>query len=127
MQGQGVRSRAIVLATRLDPQRTTLALLAGERVELDEAPRALAIVAEGKRVTILALSPDAGRVLELLDGKHTLEQLERASPGLAAAARTLAARGLVELGLDAAAFEGVAARSTLPSGPSPLAASSSGS
>ncbi len=127
MQGQGVRSRAIVLATRLDPQRTTLALLAGERVELDEAPRALAIVAEGKRVTTLALSPDARRVLDLLDGKHTLEQLERANPGLAAAARTLAARGLVELGLDAAAFEGAAACSALPSGPSPLATSSSGS
>lgn len=99
---RGVRSRATLHATRLDPRRATLALLAEEPVLLEEAPRMLAFAAQGKRVTTLAIGPDAGRVLELLDGSRTLDELARSNPGLAAAARTLAASGLVDLGLQEA-------------------------
>ncbi|MEY2747162.1 MAG: hypothetical protein RL112_2204 [Planctomycetota bacterium] len=101
---RGVRCRATLLETRLDPQRATRALLEDAPVELESRPRALAIAAEAKRVTTMALSTDARRVLELLDGRSTLAELSRSSPGLAAAARALAARGLVDLGEDDAAI-----------------------
>jgi len=98
-QASTVRSRATLVSSRLDLPSLTRALL--ERTPLPDlgSMRTMALVARGRSVETMVVSPDVRRVLALLDGTRSYAQLQADAPALAQAAQALASRGLVTLGV----------------------------
>jgi len=98
-QASTVRSRATLVSSRLDLPSLTRALL--ERTPLPDlgSTRTMALVARGRSVETMVVSPDVCRVLALLDGTRSYAQLQADAPALAQAAQVLASRGLVALGV----------------------------
>lgn len=98
-QTTAVRSLATLVSSRLDLPALTRALLERGPLPTMGPAGTLALVARGRSVETMSVSPDVGRVLALLDGTRTYAQLQADAPALARAAQALAARRLVALGV----------------------------
>lgn len=89
------RARAEVLSFEHD--LTVLACADGAPAPV-RRPTWLAIVATVRGVQTLHVSRDVALLLESIDGRTSLEELERARPGIAPALEELARAGLVDVG-----------------------------